>query len=46
MDDREEPGLDAAAALEIAVRVAPRTKERVLNDILGQGSVSCDAKGD
>ena len=46
MDDREQPGLHAAASLDVAGGIAPRAQEGVLDDVLGEGRVIRDAVGD
>ena len=42
MDDRQQPRLHAAAALDVAGGVAPGAEKRVLDDILGKGGVGGD----
>jgi hypothetical protein len=44
VDDREQPRLHAAAALDVAGRVAPDAEEGVLDDVLGERGVGRDAK--
>ena len=46
MDDRQQPGLHAAAALDVAGGIPPRAEEGVLDDVLGEGRVIRDAVGD
>ena len=46
VDDRQQPRLDAARALDVAGGIAPRAEERVLDDVLGEGGVGRDAVGD
>ena len=46
VDDREQPRLHAAAALDVAGGIAPRAEEGVLDDVLGERGVIRDAVGD
>ena len=46
VDDRQQPRLHAAAALDVAGGIAPRAQEGVLDDVLGEGRVIRDAVGD
>ena len=46
VDDRQQPGLDAAAPFHVPGGIAPRPEEGVLNDVLGERGVIRDAVGD
>ncbi len=46
VDDRQQPGLHASPSLDVAGGIPPRTEERVLDDVLGEGGVIRDAVGD
>ncbi len=46
VDDREQPRLDAALALDVARGVSPGAEKGVLDDVLGKRGVGGDPEGD